>query len=160
MPRSRRPEQPSSNAPASGSTDPRWYAAGLRFACTQCGNCCKNHGDYTYVYLSDLDVERISAHLDLDRATFLGTYCTQEEGWVSLRMDEPACPFLEADNRCAIYPVRPKQCATWPFWEENLEEATWKGSVKACCPGIDAGPLTPSDEVDRIARETEEWYED
>ena len=79
---------------------------------------------------------------------------------MSLRMDAPACPFLQEDQRCGIYPVRPKQCATWPFWEENLERENWEGSVKDCCPGIGKGKLHSAAEVERVARETEEWYAD
>ena len=135
-----------------------WYGKGLRFECTQCGNCCKNHGEYAYVYLAEHDVERITHFLGLPRERFLREYCQIEDGWVSLRMDAPACPFLQEDNRCAIYPVRPKQCATWPFWQENLEREMWEGPVKECCPGIGKGELVPADEVERIARETEEWY--
>ena len=56
--------------------------------------------------------------------------------------------------------MRPKQCATWPFWEENLrDEARWKGPVGECCPGIGQGPLFSAEEVERQARETEAWYE-
>lgn len=135
-----------------------WYSKGLRFECTQCGNCCRNHGDYSFVYLSDLDVARISEHLGLTEERFLAEHCQLVDGWVTLRMDEPACAFLLEDQRCAIYPVRPKQCATWPFWEENLEERVWKGPVAECCPGIGRGDLVPAEEVERIARETEEWY--
>ncbi len=138
-----------------------WYDKGLRFECTQCGNCCTNHGDYTYVYLAEADVEAIAAHLGLSRRSFLARYCTREDGFVSLRMDAPACPFLGADRRCAIYPVRPKQCATWPFWRENLDDkATWDGPVRDCCPGIGRGELRSAQEIDRIAEETERWYED
>ena len=135
-----------------------WYSKGLRFECTGCGNCCRNHGDYAFVYLAEADVRAISAHLGLARDAFLKKHCEEVDGWITLRMDQPACAFLTKENRCAIYPVRPKQCATWPFWEENLERSTWEGSVKACCPGIDKGALTPAVEIDRIARETEEWY--
>lgn len=135
-----------------------WYSKGLRFSCTACGNCCRNHGDYSYVYLATPDILAISAHLGLTPRSFVDEYCVVEDGWVTLRMDAPACAFLQEDNRCAIYPVRPKQCATWPFWEENLERATWEGPVKECCPGIGSGPLTPAEEVERIARETEAWY--
>ena len=136
-----------------------WFQKGLRFECTSCGNCCRNHGDYTYVYLAERDVVAISGHLGLPPERFLHDYCREEDGWITLRMDEPACPFLQQDNRCAIYPVRPKQCATWPFWEENLERATWEGPVRDCCPGIGKGELVPAEEVQAIARETEEWYE-
>ena len=136
-----------------------WYAKGLRFECTQCGNCCKNHGEYTYVYLTERELTDIPRFLGIAREDFLARYCTKEEGqYWSLRMDTPACPFLGDDNRCGISPVRPKQCATWPFWEENLKRKIWEGPVKACCPGIDKGPLTSAAEVDRIARETEDWF--
>ncbi len=137
-----------------------WYSNGLRFQCSQCGDCCKNHGSYTYVYLAQADIDAITGFLELGREEFLARYCIREEGRISLRMDDPACPFLGADNRCRIYPVRPKQCATWPFWEENLKRKTWEGAVKECCPGIGQGELTPAAEVERIARETEEWYEE
>lgn len=136
-----------------------WYEKGLRFECTGCGNCCRNHGEYAFVYLAEADIVAIAAHLGLERGVFLERYCQTEDGWVSLRMDRPACPFLSADNRCGIYPVRPKQCAAWPFWHENLERATWEGPVKACCPGIGQGPLRSAAEIERIARENEEWYE-
>lgn len=135
-----------------------WYQNGLRFSCTRCGNCCRNHGDYTYVYLTDKDVSAIALHLGLTETEFLQTYCQSEGGWVSLRMDAPACPFLGEGNACGIYPVRPKQCATWPFWKENLRRATWEGEVKADCPGIGRGELHSREEIERIAGETAEWY--
>lgn len=137
----------------------RWYAPGLRFACTQCGNCCKTHGSYAFVYLAEADVQAISGYLELDRVTFLERHCREQDGWITLRIDEPACPFLDSANRCTIYPVRPKQCRTWPFWKENLKPGAWQGPVSDCCPGIDDGPLHSADEVDRIAAETEAWYE-
>jgi Fe-S-cluster containining protein len=141
--------------------DTPWYRDGLRFECTQCGNCCRNHGDYTFVYLTEVELEELPAFLGLSRDEFLARYCTKEPGsWWSLRMDEPACPFLTEDARCSVYPVRPKQCRTWPFWQENLEEAAWKGPVKECCPGLDTGPLRSAEEVERIARETEDWFDD
>jgi uncharacterized protein len=135
-----------------------WYDKGLRFECTQCGACCKNHGDYAFVYLTEHDLREIPRFLGISRADFVERYCTRDEGWVVLRMDEPACAFLDERNRCKIYPVRPKQCATWPFWSENLERGAWEGPVKDCCPGIGKGPVTPAAEVERIARETDEFY--
>jgi hypothetical protein len=133
-----------------------WYHNGLRFECTGCGNCCRNHGAYAYVYLSDREVAAIAAHVGLERRVFLERYCILEDGWTALRMDQPACPFLTPENRCSIYSVRPKQCATWPFWKENLVESEWHGPVKECCPGIGKGPLYSRTEIDQMARETED----
>jgi Fe-S-cluster containining protein len=135
-----------------------WYAKGLKFACTQCGNCCRNHGDYAFVYLTPDEVRSIAAWLGLSRRDFLERYCSREDGAVSIRTDSPACPFLESDHRCAIYPVRPKQCATWPFWSENLEKAVWEEEVRACCPGIGQGRRHSSEEIKRIAGEDARWY--
>lgn len=134
-----------------------FHANGLRFSCTRCGNCCRNHGAYTYVYLAESDVSAIARHLGMPEKAFLDAYCQSEDGWVSLRMDSPACPFLEPGNTCAIYPVRPKQCATWPFWKENLQRATWIEIAKDC-PGIDQGELHSRAALERVARENEEWY--
>lgn len=136
-----------------------WYSKGLRFECTRCGNCCRNHGEYSFVSLSEADLEAIPRHLGLTRAEFLARYCEKVPGYhPTLRTDSPACAFLREDQTCAIYPVRPKQCATWPFWSENLVEETWEGPVKACCPGIGRGATYSAEEIERTARETDEWY--
>ncbi len=49
------------------------------------------------------------------------------------------CIFLQrADGKatCGIYPVRPMQCRTWPFWEMNLQTpAAWTHAASRC-PGM------------------------
>jgi len=137
-----------------------WYHKGLRFSCTQCGNCCRNHGEYAFVYLAAADVEAMSAELGLSPAEFYRRHCEEDGPYTVLRMDKPQCPFLEEDNRCAVYAARPKQCRTWPFWEENLEREAWEGPVAECCPGIDRGKLYSAAKVRELAEETEAWYED
>lgn len=118
-----------------------WYASGLRFECRpDCGACCSNHDDYSYVYLDDEDPTRIAAHLGLTREEFLGRYTQTDDGHVVLRMDQPACPFLDG-ARCTIYPVRPRQCRTFPFWPETLRSPTAWRKLRRFCPGIDHGPL-------------------
>ena len=135
-----------------------WYHSGLRFECTRCGNCCRNHGEYSYVYLAEADLVALTSHLGLTRSEVLERWCSSDGGWTVLRMDRPACPFLDTEGGCQVYAARPKQCRTWPFWEDNLERARWEGAVSDCCPGIGSGPLHPAAEVERISRETEEWY--
>jgi Fe-S-cluster containining protein len=122
----------------SSETSP-WYADGLNFTCVEdCGGCCTDHGEYAFVYL-DLPTERkIARHLELDLATFRERYTALDEGNRVLRMDTPDCPFLSG-KRCTIYPARPAQCSTFPFWEENLSSPrAWKKLAKFC-PGIDTG---------------------
>ena len=60
-----------------------WYADGLSFQCTQCGNCCT--GGPGYVWVSDVEVERFAAALNIDQKTFLKTYCRLVNGNVSLK---------------------------------------------------------------------------
>jgi hypothetical protein len=137
-----------------------WYSKGLRFECQRSGNCCRTHGEYAYIYLAPADVTAIAAHQGLSESEFRARHCREDEGYTILRIDDPRCPFLEPDNSCGIYPVRPKQCATWPFWQENLDDrARWEGPVKTCCAGIGKGRLFTAEEVERSAQETEAWYE-
>ncbi|MBM3198930.1 MAG: YkgJ family cysteine cluster protein, partial [Chlamydiae bacterium] len=58
------------------------------------------------------------------------------------------CIFLK-DKRCTIYPVRPKQCKTFPWWTENLSSPkAWEEAAKSC-EGINHpdAPLVSFDEI-------------
>jgi Fe-S-cluster containining protein len=110
------------------------------------------------VYLMPVDVRSIAGHLGLSTKEFLARYCSRDGNAVTLRTDSPACAFLGADNRCAIYPVRPMQCRTWPFWRENLEKAVWDEEVRADCPGAGHGELHSATEIERVAAKDARWY--
>lgn len=141
--------------------DTRWYKDGLAFECTACGKCCRDHGEYTYVYVSDKDLQGLSAALSISEAEFLALYCSELDGWTILNRKAEACVFLNDKGQCDVYLSRPKQCSTWPFWVDNLDaKRTWDGPVASCCPGIGEGALTTADEVDRIAKENEDWYDE
>jgi uncharacterized protein len=119
----------------------KWYSDGLRFECTQCGNCCS--GAPGYVWTTKEEIKRIAA--------FLG----RTDGWldktllrrVGLRYSlterrDGDCIFLDRKDgkaMCSIYPVRPLQCRTWPFWTVNLQsQAAWERAGRRC-PGMDTG---------------------
>lgn len=136
-----------------------WYAGGLRFECTGCAACCRTHGEYAYVYVTERDEARISRHLGTTPEEFRRAYCTVDaDGWVNLTMTPDDCPLLGDDLRCRVYPVRPKQCATWPFWTENLIRETWEGQIAKCCPGVGRGRLYSREEILDIARQRDRWY--
>jgi Fe-S-cluster containining protein len=44
----------------------------------------------------------------------------------------PSCVFLDTEtNQCTIYPVRPIQCSTYPFWSSIIEsEYHWNTEVR------------------------------
>ena len=125
----------------SASTN-KWYAEGLKFTCTQCGNCCT--GAPGYVWVKREEIKRI--------ARFLG----RDDDWLPKNMlrrfalryslTEKAhgdCIFLERtkDGRrtCSIYPVRPLQCRTWPFWSDNLRSPSAWADAGSNCPGMNNG---------------------
>jgi len=139
------------------STQP-WYAQGLSFACTQCGNCCT--GPPGYVWFTPQEADRIAAYLGITPAAFHRQYAHQIDSQWSLNEHKTAyghdCVFLKRDDAgkalCSIYSVRPQQCRTWPFWHENLQtHAAWQRAARTC-PGIDHGKLYPIDQI-RIIRD-------
>ena len=129
--------------PVSGSDpaiDPSvWYARGLRFECSQCGNCCSGAPGYVWVTVDDM--HRIAAHLRMEFNEFTRTHVRRIGDKYSLTEKfNYDCTFLTRDGAgksgCSIYGVRPMQCRTWPFWKGNLESpANWK-KASARCPGM------------------------
>jgi Fe-S-cluster containining protein len=95
----------------------------------------------------------------MDKSSLLSECCQEEEGYISLITSLAACPFLKK-NRCQIYPVRPKQCETWPFWGENLVRETWEGPISKCCPGIGKGKLRSADDILNMVTERDTWQSD
>jgi Fe-S-cluster containining protein len=105
--------------------------------CASCeGNCCI--GESGYIWATPKEIDDMASFLELTRDEFLKDY-TQKVGYrITLKelkiKDSFHCIFFDANKRgCSIYPVRPKQCRTFPFWDhfkENIDEV-----VKEC-PGI------------------------
>ncbi|MFH1807737.1 MAG: YkgJ family cysteine cluster protein [Pseudomonadota bacterium] len=120
----------------------------LRFECTGCGDCCIGRpGDY--VALRPGEADRIAAFLGLEldalKQQFLVRLTEQVLG-VRLR-DEGPCVFLDDAKRCRIYPARPLQCRTYPFWREILiSEDAWNDE-QSRCEGIHRGPDLAAEEV-------------
>jgi len=139
--------------------DGAWYDKGLAFECTGCGACCRTHGEHAYVYLTERDAIAIAAHLEMNERDFYARFCQIDaDGNLHLLLRPGDCVLLDADGRCRAYPVRPKQCATWPFWTENLDAAAWYKVVKPCCPGAGRGRIFSRAEIEAIAKERDEWY--
>lgn len=141
-----------------------WYADGLSFTCTQCGNCCT--GAPGYVWISDEEVHRLADFLKQPWREVVRKYCRRIDGKLSLkeRRNHRAqydCVFLEdSDGRrgCSVYPVRPLQCRTWPFWDGNLASKRAWSRAGETCPGLNKGRKYTRAQIERL-RDAEDWPE-
>ena len=57
------------------------------------------------------------------------------------------CIFWDKHAGCTVYPARPVQCQTWPFWPENVETQEDWDQVREICPGSGQGRLYTVDEI-------------
>jgi Fe-S-cluster containining protein len=125
-----------------------WYHDGLRFRCTQCGQCCT--GAPGFVWVDEDEIAAIAEHRGEDAEVFRATYTRLAHRGSTLREKlNGDCVFYDRAAGCTVYPVRPRQCRTWPFWESNVHtEEDW---LKTChaCPGAGTGDLIPAEEITR-----------
>jgi len=130
-----------------GSTDPRpWYRDGLPFACTQCGHCCRIEG---YVWMSETEIARVADYLGLEEHVFGGRYLMRVGRRWSLK-EKPNFDCVFWDEGCTIYPVRPTQCRTFPFWPENVRSLEQWREVVEECPGSGTGRVYSYEEIEKL----------
>lgn len=123
-----------------------WYKDGLRFACTRCGHCCT--GEPGFVWVDDNDMTALADFLGetVEQVTQLYTKPTRRG--LSLREKlNGDCVFWDRERGCTVYPVRPPQCRTWPFWDSNVATPEAWEETQAICPGSGQGELISVEEI-------------
>ena len=118
-----------------------WYKDGLKFSCTQCGDCCT--GAPGYVWFNREEGKMIAASLDMSVNDFYQKYARKIGIRYSLKeYSNGDCYLFDKDKRCCtIYESRPAQCKTWPFWPSNLKTPEdWEQTCEHC-PGSGTGKL-------------------
>jgi Fe-S-cluster containining protein len=124
-----------------------WYADGLRFRCTQCGDCCT--GAEGYVWVNQAEIDAMAAAKGMDAAAFEAAFVRRVGVRRSLT-ERPGgdCVLLDATTRrCTVYEARPRQCRTWPFWDSNLRSPEAWAEAAEACPGCNRGPLVPLESI-------------
>ena len=120
-----------------------WYADGLKFKCTQCGNCCT--GAPGYVFVTPEEIDAIAEFLGRPGRGLTKYHLRRVGRGYSLteNPDNYDCCFLnttpDGKRTCSIYPVRPLQCRTWPFWDDNLDSPDAWDFAAQDCPGMNRG---------------------
>ena len=126
-----------------------WYRAGLRFSCTQCGNCCT--GVPGYVWVTHREIEELASFLEMS-VEELGQRYLRKVGarYALLEKATGHCVFYS--RGCTVYPARPRQCRRFPFWSGNLQSRRAWNEAGDECPGMDHGRFYPVEEIHRIQR--------
>ena len=132
--------------------DDPWFKDGLRFQCTQCGNCCT--GAPGYVWVNKAEIEALAAKLAISVPLFEERYVRQVGMRKSLvEYPNGDCVFFDGQRRtCTVYDARPRQCRSWPFWDSNVRTPeAWEHTCEVC-PGSGKGNLVTVEEVlNRVA---------
>jgi Fe-S-cluster containining protein len=101
--------------------------------CLSCANCCKT----TSPIFRDADIRRISRHLRIKEGKFISDYLRMDEEQDYVLKSSP-CSFLEKDNSCSIYDVRPLACREYPHTDRKnmfqVLEITAENSL--ICPAV------------------------
>ena len=97
-----------------------WYHEGLKFTCTQCGDCCT--GAPGFVWVNQAEIDAMAAKLGLETDEFERRFVRKVGIRRSLtEYPDGDCILLDPQTRkCSVYEARPRQCRTWPFWDSNL----------------------------------------
>ena len=101
--------------------------------CLACANCCITTGPL----ILERDIDRISKSLRMKPASFINEYLCRDEDndWVFKSMP---CPFLDSDNYCLIYDVRPKACREYPHTDrKNIHQLFARTLINSTiCPVV------------------------
>lgn len=101
--------------------------------CLDCANCCRTLGPR----ITDADVQRMAARLRMRPSVFTEQHLRVDEDGDYVFRTMP-CPFLERDNRCAIYDVRPRACREYPHTDRRRVQQVLGLALKnsSVCPAV------------------------
>ncbi len=88
------------------------------FKCACCGNCCRWEG---VVHVRESELKPIAQFLGISTEELIDKYTrlsSDRKGLVYADKPDGSCVFQDENNLCTINPVKPLQCATFPYdWE-------------------------------------------
>jgi Fe-S-cluster containining protein len=131
---------------SSTDVEPPWYQDGLSFQCTRCGACCTGAPGFVWVNIEE--ITRLAEYRGESVEQFSLAFVRRVGNRYSLK-EKPGgdCIFWDKKAGCTVYPARPTQCQTWPFWPENIETSEAWEHVKSVCPGSGKGQWFSVEEI-------------
>ncbi len=83
--------------------------------CLDCANCCRNYSPR----FKQPDIKRIAKHLKIKEGDLVSQNLVLDKEGDYVVKHSP-CPFLNTDNTCNIYDVRPSDCRRYPYTDEDV----------------------------------------
>ena len=102
------------------------------YDCGKCRNCCREYA----ATLSEEDIGKIAAFLQMSRDDFVSEYTEDSEGGHEFK--EVPCRFLSADNACKIESCKPRSCVEYPYTNKPERLFSLLGIVASAsvCPVV------------------------
>lgn len=115
-----------------------FFDDGIRFECRRCGDCCT--GDPGLIRISEEEIRILADFLKMTAPDLIRIHLRPiASGFSVVEDSDGSCRFY--DNGCRIYPVRPLQCRTYPFWFSQMRTIQQWEKTRCECPGIGSGAL-------------------
>ncbi|MEP7266544.1 MAG: YkgJ family cysteine cluster protein [Saprospiraceae bacterium] len=83
--------------------------------CLECAGCCKNYSPR----FKAPDIKRISKYIGMKETEMMDKFLHRDDEGDYVLNEKP-CTFLNQDNTCSIYEVRPSDCARFPYTDEDV----------------------------------------
>lgn len=105
------------------------------------------------MFLSDNDIGKLAAFFSISQDEFKKKYTRMVDLGVAkrrtlLEQENFDCIFW-SEGGCSVYPVRPLQCKSYPFWNSHLHSQEAWDQVEKECPGVNIGKHHPGDTIKR-----------
>ncbi|HPK09096.1 MAG TPA: YkgJ family cysteine cluster protein [Saprospiraceae bacterium] len=82
--------------------------------CLDCANCCKS----APTNLEPHEIKKIASYLGISKKNFESQYLINDFDGQQI-LNKIPCPFLNDDNTCKIYEVRPQTCSSYPHTDKK-----------------------------------------
>ena len=103
------------------------------------------------MWVEPTEIEALAKHLGFSVDSFGERYLRKVGRRYSL-IEKPGGDCVFFDKGCSVYPARPTQCRTFPFWRSNLKSERAWDEIADECPGIGQGKLFPVEEIEVLKR--------